>query len=119
MLGEAVPARTDDLGSEGIPGAQVFGMMILTPTRQSTTTKFEYALPSKTVTANNENNSWVYHLKVQKQPGIVAQRLELTLRLPGSAKIENATIPFAENDGVWTAQLDLKHDLMIEVRFSP
>ena len=117
MLGEAIPARTDDLGSEDIPGAQVFGMMVLTPTRQSTTTEFEYTLPSGIVTKDSENNSWTYRLKVQKQPGTLAQAFTLTLRLPNGGKIENATVPFAENDGVWTAQLDLRHDLTIQVRF--
>ena len=34
MLGKAIPARTDDLGNEDIPGAQVFGAMIITPTHQ-------------------------------------------------------------------------------------
>jgi hypothetical protein len=118
MLGEMIPARTDDLGSEDIPGAQVFGMMVITPTRQSTTTEFTYTLPANVVTKENENNSWTYRLKVQKQPGLIAQPFTLTLRPPSNTKIEYATIPFIENDDVWTAQLDLRHDLMIEVRFS-
>ena len=117
MLGETIPARTDDLGSEDIPGAQVFGMMVLTPTGQSTTTEFEYTLPSGVVTKDSQNNSWTYRLKVQKQPGTVAQAFTLTLRLPNVGRIENATVPFAAHDGVWTAQLDLRHDLAIEVRF--
>ena len=117
MLGEAIPARTDDLGGEDIPGAQVFGMMVLTPTHQSTTTEFEYTLPADVVTKDSENNSWTYRLKVQKQPGTVAPAFTLTLRLPIGSRIENATVPFAENDGVWTAQLDLRHDLAIEVSF--
>ena len=117
MLGEVIPARTDDLGSEDIPGAQVFGMLVITPTRQSGTTEFEYGLPSDVVTKDNENNSWTYRLKVQKQPGMLAQPFTLTLQLPSGAKIENAGIPFAENAGAWTAQLDLRRDLTIEVRF--
>jgi hypothetical protein len=117
MLGETIPARTDDLGSEDIPGAQVFGMMVITPTHQSTVTEIEYALPKNVVTRNN-NNSWTYRLKVQKQPGMFAQSFVLTLKLPKGTKIESATIPFTENDGAWTAQLDLRHDLTIEVVFS-
>jgi len=118
MLGELIPARTDDLGNEEIPGAQVFGMMVITPTRQSTTTEFEYALPAEVATKDNENNSWTYRLMAQKQPSMIAQPFTLTLRLPNGARIENATIPFTENDGAWTAQLDLRRDLIIEVRFS-
>ncbi len=118
MLGEMIPARTDNLGNEDIPGAQVFGMMVITPTNQSTTTEFEYSLPADVVTKNNENNLWTYRLKVQKQPGMVAQPFTLTLSLPSGARIESATIPFTENDGAWMAQLDLRHDLTIEVQFS-
>jgi hypothetical protein len=117
MLGEMIPARTDNLGDENITGAQVFGMMVITPTRQSTTTKFEYSLPTNVVT-KNDNHSWTYRLKVQKQPGMIAQPFMLTLRLPSGARIENAAIPFTENDGAWTAQLDLRRDLTIEVQFS-
>jgi hypothetical protein len=118
MLGEAIPARTDDLGSEGIAGAQVFGMMVLTPTRRSTTTEFEYALPADVVTKNDESNSWTYRLKVQKQPGTIAQPFTLTLRLPSGATIESASVPFTEDNGSWVAQLDLRRDLTIEVHFS-
>lgn len=116
MLGEAIPARTDDLGSENISGAQVFGMMIITPTRQATETEFEYSLPASVVTRNND--SWMYRLKVQKQPGTIGHPLTLTLNLPSGARIESASIPFTENDGAWTAQLDLRRDLLIEVIFS-
>ena len=118
MLGETIPARTDDLGSEDIPGAQVFGMMVLTPTRQSTSTEFEVSLPAAVVTRNAENNTWAYRLKVQKQPAMLAQPFKLTLQLPSGARIESASIPFTENDGAWSAQLDLRHDLTIEVIFS-
>lgn len=117
MLGEPIPARTDDLGSEDIPGAQVFGMMVITPTGQSTSTSFDYSLPSKVVTINSEDESWIYHLKVQKQPGMLATPFNLILHLPIGLTIENATIPFVKDDGVWKAQLDLKRDLLIEVRF--
>ncbi len=118
MLGETIPARTDDLGSEDIPGAQVFGMLVITPTRQSTQTVFEYNLPASVVARNDENQSWVYRLKVQKQPGMIAQPFTLTLTLPSGARLESASVPFTENAGAWTAQMELRSDLMIEVTFS-
>lgn len=118
MLGESIPARTDDLGSEDIPGAQVFGMLVLTPTHQSRTAQFEYSLPAYVLTKNITGNSWTYRLKVQKQPGLIAQPFMLTLALPVGARIENASIPFTENDGAWTAQMDLRRDINIEVLFS-
>ena len=64
------------------------------------------------------NDAWMYRLKVQKQPGTIGHPLTLTLNLPSGARIESASIPFTENDGAWTAQLDLRRDLLIEVIFS-
>lgn len=116
-LGETIPARTDDLGDEDIRGAQVFGMMVITPTHETTTTEFEYALPTEVLSQSAENELWTYRLKIQKQPGMVAQPFNLSLRLPAGMQIKNATISFAENDGVWTAQLDLRRDLLIEATF--
>ncbi len=52
------------------------------------------------------------------QPGMLAPPLQLTLRLPAGARIESASIPLIENAGAWTAQLDLRLDLSIEVVFS-
>jgi len=117
MLGEAIPARTDDLGSEDIPQAQVFGTMVITPTQRSTKTEFEYVLPADVLTRDEKNDLWLYRLKVQKQPGTLAHPFRLNLNLPAGAQIESATIPFSVNNGAWMAQLDLRRDLMIEVRF--
>ncbi|MBK7454900.1 MAG: DUF4012 domain-containing protein [Anaerolineales bacterium] len=118
MLGQTIPARTDDLGSEDISGAQVFGMMVITPTRQSTNTIFEYNLPANVVTWDDENQSWTYRLKVQKQPGMVSQPFVLTVNLPSGVRIKSANIPLTENADAWTARLELRNDLTIEVIFS-
>lgn len=117
MLGEMIPARTDNLGNEDIPGAQVFGTMVLTPNRQVTTTEFDYALPQTVLTPDAGNNSWTYRLKVQKQPGTIAEPLTLALRLPRGTVIKEASVPFSEKDGAWTAQLSLQYDLTVDVRF--
>lgn len=116
MLGETIPARTDDLGSEDIPNAQVFGMLVLTPAGQATTSELEYTLPS-TVVTQNEDGSWTYRLKLQKQPGIRSNEVILQLTLPAGARIKKATLPFEAKDGVWTAQFDLRTDMQIEVTF--
>jgi hypothetical protein len=70
------------------------------------------------MTRNADSNSWTYRLKVQKQPGLVAPPFTLTLTLPEGARIKSASIPFTENTGAWTAQLDLRRDLVIEVVFN-
>jgi hypothetical protein len=117
-LGVAIPAKTDDLGSEDIPNAQVFGAMLLTPTHSTNQMEFEYNLPVQAIV--EENGTWVYKLKVQKQPGTLANSFILSFRLPAGARVDNAssTVPFVEKDGVWTAQLDLRRDLDIELKFT-
>ena len=118
MLRQVIPARTDDLGSEDLPGVQVVGQLVLTPTRASTTTEFELALPPAVLTRDDQDGSWVYRLTVQKQPGTLAHPFTLTLRLPPAARLASATVPLTENGDAWTSQLDLRRDLLIEVRFS-
>jgi hypothetical protein len=118
-LGNIIPARTDDLGSEDIPNAQVFGAMVITPTNQTTEIEFEYALPVAVITWDEESGEWIYRLRVQKQPGTLAHPLRLILRLPPGAGIVNGEINFVEIDGVWMAELDLRRDLTVEIRIIP
>ena len=117
MLGEAVPARTDDLASEDIPNAQVYGTMTMVPTHSSISTEFEFLLPPDVLTWDGKNNLWVYHLKLQKQPGALTRSLRLRLQLPPGAAIENASLPLLNENNTWTALLDLRNDLLIEVPF--
>ena len=60
---------------------------------------------------------WVYRLKVQKQPGTLAQTLILNLRLPAGAEIKSATLPLQASADAWTAQVDLRQDLTLEISF--
>ena len=117
MLGEMIPARTDDLDNEGIPGAQVFGILAVTPTQQTTKTEFGYLLPANVLSKDEQNGLWTYHIKVQKQPGTLADAFSLTLQLPDGARIETATVPFEEVGGAWNAKMDLLRDLLISVSY--
>jgi hypothetical protein len=118
MLGKTIPARTDNLGSEDIPNAQVFGMMTLTPTKSTTLSQFEYILPTHVVAFDEANNLYIYRLRIQKQPGIVSNKFVFSVRLPESAKVENASISLSENfRGDLEAQIDLRQDTWIEIHF--
>ena len=117
MLGETIPARTDDLDDEGIAGTQVFGILVVTPTQQSTKTEFGYLLPANVLSKDEQNGLWTYHIKVQKQPGTLADAFSLTLQLPDGARIETATVPFEEVGGAWNAKMDLLRDLLISVSY--
>jgi hypothetical protein len=115
-LGVAIPAKTDDLGDEDIQNAQVFGTMVITPTNASTEVEFEYSLPVNVLTQGENRGEWTYRLYVQKQPGTLAHPIKLTLRLPDGARLEGDITPFEESGGIWVAQLDLRRDLVVEVR---
>jgi len=117
-LGKAIPARTDDLGDEDIPNAQVFGTMTLTPTNKTTFLEFDYILPAAVITFDEVNKLYSYRLKIQKQPGTLAHALTFKLSLPESYTVKGASLPLVENAGVWTAQLDMRQDVQVEIQFS-
>lgn len=117
-LGKAIPARTDYLGDEDIPNAQVFGTMTLTPTNKTTFLEFEYTLPTTIITFDDMNKLYTYRLKVQKQPGTLAQTFTFKISLPEGYTIKVASLPLVENAGMWTAQLDMRQDVQIKIEFS-
>ncbi|MEI7848951.1 MAG: DUF4012 domain-containing protein [Chloroflexota bacterium] len=61
-LGQTIPARTDDLGSEDIPDAQVYGAMVLTPTRGTSEIAFNYRLPGAVLAPANQSGTRTYQL---------------------------------------------------------
>jgi len=115
-LGKTIPARTDDLGNEDILGAQVYGMMTLTPTGKTHESIFEYSLPAQVATYDSASGAYTYRLTAQKQPGTLARPFVISLILPEGAEVISAA-PLQEKDGVWSAQLDLQKDILLEVRF--
>ena len=117
MLGETIPARTDDLGSEDIANVRVFGTFTMVPTRSSISTEFEFLLPPDVLTWDDKNNLWVYHLTLQKQPGTLGRSFRLILKLPSGAVITSASLPLINENSSWSAQLDLRDDQQIEIRF--
>lgn len=119
LTGQIISARTDNLGDEDIPGAQVFGMMVITPAQQSTITEFEYDLPETVISQLPSENEMLYRLRIQKQPGVAAYPLTIRLKLPAGAQLNTATIPLQENGGVWSADIELLKDLEVEVGFTP
>lgn len=116
---QIIPARTDNLGDEDIPGAQVFGMMVITPTQESTVTEFAYDLPKTVITQQLSGSGLTYRLKIQKQPGVAAYPLTISIKLPEGAQINNAAIPLEENSGAWSADIVLIKDLEFEISFTP
>ena len=118
MSGEDIPGNTDDLGSEDIPGAQVFGMLVVIHQGETRRTIFDYRLPPFVLHQDPQTRHWTYTLTVQKQPGTLAVPLTLLVRLPQGAKLVASSLPPDGNaQGVLTYQLKLLQDVVLTVGF--
>ena len=117
MDGTAVPAQTDDLGSEDIPGVHVFGTLVVIPQRQTLQTGFELELPVS-ILQQSATHEWTYHLTIQKQAGTKPAPLALRLFLPDEAKIIHATQGLTSGQGFWFYNTTLTQDIVIEITFS-
>ncbi len=117
ILGEAIPARTDDLGDEDIKNAQVYGTMIITPTKGSSQVEFEYSLPGTVLTHDKTNNTWTYNLKMQKQPGPIARSFLIQLHLPANSTFVGSNVHLSENNSTWSIQTNLQEDMQIQITF--
>lgn len=118
-LGQTIPARTDDLGSEDIANAQVFGAMVITPTRSTSQIEFEYSLPPTLLTASGPPGTRLYHLRIQKQPGTLGHHITLRVHLPPGYQISAPNLGFVQSGSSWTAQFSLREDSDITLTLTP
>jgi hypothetical protein len=118
-LGQTIPARTDDLGSEDISNAQVFGAMVITPTRSTSQIEFEYSLPPSLLTASGPPGTRQYHLRIQKQPGTLGHHITLRVHLPSGYQISAPNLGFVQSGSSWTAQFSLREDSDITLTLTP
>ena len=107
-----IPAQVDDLGSEDILDAQVFGTLLLVRQGTALQTGFDFALPSSVLQATN--GGWMYNLIVQKQPGTIAVPLTVHIRLPEGARVVNSSAK-PDADGLY--QFKLLQDVVLSVEF--
>jgi len=119
LLGEPVPARTDQLGNEDIPGVDVFGTLIIVPMHAKLSTDFQYSLPGSVVQQKPGTQDWTYHLTVQKQPGTIAVPITLRLFLPQGMEVTRASHELQQEQAAWTLNTDLRTDLDFEITFAP
>ena len=114
----AIPAQVDDLHSEDIPGAQVFGTLVLVRQRETVQTGFDFALPAF-VLQPVKSGGWTYTLTVQKQPGTLAVPLTLKIRLPQGASLLSSSLKPDETgpDGL-LYNLKLVEDVVLKLAFA-
>ena len=65
----------------------------------------------------SENGQWLYHLKVQKQPGTLAVPITIRIHLPAHALVIQAPAGAVVDGTDITLQTDLRFDLEIEVLY--
>lgn len=116
LLGKAVPARVDLLEEEA-DGVQGFGTLLVVPGGGSLATGFEFALPAAVVSLADETGVYVYRLKVQKQPGTLANPLVIRVHLPSGSKVETVNADALVQDGNLLIERDLRTDVYLELFF--
>jgi hypothetical protein len=122
MLGQAVPARVDQLEPEveNVAGVQGFGTLMVVPGQKTQGVSFNFALPpARVLQPGPAAGQWTYQLKIQKQAGTRALPLSLRIHLPSSARLVSVSPASAQwLDQTLLLETTLKTDLLVTVIFT-
>lgn len=110
-----VPPRVDLL-DEGIEGVQGYGVLLVVPGGQTLETGFEFALPVLVV-SQDESGNFTYRLKVQKQPGTLANPLTIRVHLPRGSTLAKTNLPANLQGSALLVETSLRTDVYLEVTF--
>lgn len=116
LLGRNVPARVDMLDEE-IDNVQGFGVLIVVPGGQSLNTGFEFALPASVILNEADSDRLTYRLKVQKQPGRLADPLVIRIHLPNRSQVEKVNLEALIQGSDLLIETNLQTDVYLEVVF--
>jgi len=116
LLGKGVPAQVDTLEEE-IPGVQGYGTLLVVPGSQTMNTGFRFALPPSVIFHVAESDEYIYRLKVQKQPGTLANSLTVRVHLPENAQVVSVSPDALVQDKDLLLDTDLRRDIKLEVLF--
>jgi hypothetical protein len=109
-------ARDPDVGPARL--TEVGGYIAVEP-GSITTVPLEYQLPWKIVRPR-EGGAFEYRLLVQKQPGMNRDRVSVTVELPPSTKLLEASPPPTRRDGQWVVfDFPLDSDKEVVLTFRP
>jgi hypothetical protein len=115
--GENLPPRVDELEEE-IPGVLGFGTLKVVHGGHSLPTSFEFALPAGTLVRDEESGGWSYQLKVQKQPGTLANALTVRIHLPNHAILKSAPPAMIVQDDNLLLETSLRTDVELNIVFT-
>jgi hypothetical protein len=108
------PGQVDILG-EDIHGVQAFGTLKVVPIGEALSTNFQFALPVEIL--KTASGHITYTLKVQKQPGTLAEPFTLRVHLPNSASVESVSSGSIQDNNI-LYETDLRTDVEFTVVFS-
>jgi hypothetical protein len=117
LLGQPLPARVDNLEEE-LEGVQGFGTLLVVPGGRSLSTGFTFGLPVTVISTSDRPGELTYHLRVQKQPGKVADRLTIRIHLPNRAVVQSVSATALVQDQNLLIETDLRTDMELEVTFT-
>lgn len=116
LLKRRVPARVDELDEE-IDRVQGYGTLIVVPGGESLSTFFKFSLPSSVISLEDGSSQFVYRLKVQKQPGTLAEPLVIRVHLPNRSKVDSVNMDALIQDNDILIETDLRTDVYLELVF--
>jgi hypothetical protein len=116
ILKQKNPGQVDILEEE-IEGVQAFGTLQVLLGGQSLSTSFTFALPADILGQTGDSDRFVYHLKVQKQPGTSGVPITIRVHFPNHALIETFPLGSVLQDNNILYRADLTTDIDFEVIF--
>lgn len=114
--GRFVPARVDTL-TDDLDGFSIFGTYFFVPLGETLSTSFDLESPVSILLKQDDEN-YLYRLKIQKQPGTVDIPIFFKLTLPTGATVLQAPEKLRVDGQTITGELSLREDILLEVMFS-
>ncbi|MBS1248789.1 MAG: hypothetical protein MAG431_00351 [Chloroflexi bacterium] len=118
VLNRSLPEPHVDVLGEEIEGVAGFGALTVVPTGETAATGFEFTLPEDILTVDPDSGNLVYRLKIQKQPGTIADPVTVRLHLPTRATVESASPDAVVQGDNLLFKINLRTDTEIEVIFT-
>jgi hypothetical protein len=116
LTGKPVLGTVDILPGEN--GTVSFGSLMVVPFSSTDSMYFEYSLPPQAVLTPT-GNATTYSVHIQKQSGVEAIWMTITIALPPTAQIVISPIEGDWQANSWSYQFSLKEDTDFSLTFTP
>jgi hypothetical protein len=114
--GNDLPAQTDDLTDENNETIKGYGTLFVVSAGGVNSTSYQFDLSPAIYQTSGKHTT--YSLKVQKQAGTLAIPIKITITLPPSASLIQASLTGEQSGNNWVFTSDLRQDLNFTITFS-